>query len=114
MALGMDLVEAWDTFPSYQKRALIKSVVVTGVGLAAVVYESRKVGWKEAARPRFIWNIPKDRQKIYYMNLLVQLMANQIVNKLNEDELKKLQASAKAGAMKQPPKSMTVAEALGL
>lgn len=89
--VGLDfdkLTEAWEALPAYRKRSLLRSFAITGTQLFIMLYESRKYGFKEAIRPRFIWNLPRKRQQTYYLGLVVQLVARDVQNALNEKELK--------------------------
>lgn len=95
-----NLIRKWDDIPAYRKRSLIRGGVITLTTLATTTYETRKYGFKTAIRPRLIWNLPRERQKVYYLQLLVQIIARDVQNSRNEKELKENHSTAVQDALK--------------
>jgi hypothetical protein len=91
-----DLVSAWNAMPSYGRRRLIRSLAVLCVNGAITGYEVRKVGFKEAVTPRFVWNMTKDRQKLHYLRYMIYATSVAVQNHLNERELAKSADAAAA------------------
>jgi hypothetical protein len=81
------LTSAWDALPRHRKRSLIRTVFVLSVNGAITGYEARRIGVKEALRPRFIWNMSRERQRLQYLRYTVRATASALQNHLNERDL---------------------------
>lgn len=83
------LVSEWDALPRYRKRSFIRSLAVAGVDVAILGYEARKIGFREAITPRWIWNMSRERQRLRHFKNTMFATSVVVQNHLNERDLAK-------------------------